>query len=894
MRMKNRIHIAFSYLRYYKKQTAALLLGIILSSALFTCMGSLLESGKKAALENSRKEYGDWHYSVRGDYDWMEEYKKDTGGEGFTIEKTGMKTVRKVLEYPFSIEVVYADDGYMDMMGRKLLEGSYPQDENKIAMDAQTLLNLGLPKQLGTQVQLDGEVFTLCGIFTDMPKKMQTLNKDVKQVFVNDTLDYGQNGSFFYVKFDEKHKVYKQLEAFCKNYGIEYKTVARNNGIAGYAGGEPPAVIWEVIKTGISYKEAGLPYIWGQLNQEGRLTESAILTAAALFGAFIIFSLFQISVVRRMSQYSVMETLGMTDGCRMGLVLCELGAVALAGYPAGCLVGNLAAWRIYDKAGRIFMAGNPAYHITGVRQPSASAALSLPEPGSFMISWHSILWGSLCMAAIIVTISITLIRRMKRLTIRQMAAKEPKKHPSRKIYSRECSNITGILTRRFMFARKGTFMGILLSLSIGSVIFLGSFYVTENTKINNELTFKADDGLGSDIEISIQSDRLTDNIPQTDVQKMEQINGIEILHPVRYLLGELPLNDGRLLWTSYFADIADDEANPPNPVLKEKYNGTAVQTGEDDYALKVNIYGYDDAMLEDMKDYLLDGNINPDQMRKDNSVIVKTLMDGQGNYDGVDIKPGEYINLKTVESPEVPQKALRFQGNREWYQEEKLLVTGLAGRSLAKVDSFIGDEDVIDIIMTNEQMERNFGVRDYRTVSISLKKGAVGDRVSDQLGKITREINRCVLKDYSQQIKEQNLYLAQKMLFFYGIAAVLLGISLLHVMNSLQYLIAARKHEFGILRAMGITDSGFRKMLAKEGFRFGIFTGLTVGAVYLLLQKVLYYFMVHIYLYVKPQAFISWEALVFIILLNIVICAAVMLLSGETILRGGIIEEINE
>ena len=61
-----------------------------------------------------------------------------------------------------------------------------------------------------------------------------------------------------------------------------------------------------------------------------------------------------------------------------------------------------------------------------------------------------------------------------------------------------------------MFARKGTFAGILLSLSVGSILFLGACYVTENTKTNYELTLRADDGLGSDIQVYEQSDRLSD------------------------------------------------------------------------------------------------------------------------------------------------------------------------------------------------------------------------------------------------------------------------------------------------------------------------------------------------------------------------------------------------
>ena len=77
---------------------------------------------------------------------------------------------------------------------------------------------------------------------------------------------------------------------------------------------------------------------------------------------------------------------------------------------------------------------------------------------------------------------------------------------------------------------------------------------------------------------------------------------------------------------------------------------------------KVNIYGYDDAMLEDLNDYLLEGEIDPEQMRADNSVIMKTLMDGQGNYDGIDVKPGDELTLTTISSQDVPQEALRFQG----------------------------------------------------------------------------------------------------------------------------------------------------------------------------------------------------------------------------------------
>ena len=63
--MKQIIRLAWSYLKYYRKQTMALFLGIVLSCALFTGIGSLQKSGNHAARENARTKSGDWHYGLR-------------------------------------------------------------------------------------------------------------------------------------------------------------------------------------------------------------------------------------------------------------------------------------------------------------------------------------------------------------------------------------------------------------------------------------------------------------------------------------------------------------------------------------------------------------------------------------------------------------------------------------------------------------------------------------------------------------------------------------------------------------------------------------------------------------------------------------------------------------
>ena len=893
--MKNTIRLSLAYIRHYKKQAASLFVGIFLAASLLTGIGSLFESGRHAALENARIEYGDWHYNTRGDWSWIEEFKREPEGKGYHLERYGMEKVVKVIEEPFEIQFVYGDEEYLDMMGRTFKEGSYPQKENEIALDLHTLKNLNIPEVLGSEVVLDGETFILSGILTDMPEKLSEFQGEFMQVFVNSTLDYDRNGSFLYLKFDEKSSVYPQAKAFVEKFGIEQDAVARNNGIVGYVGGEAPPEVFQVIKEGLKDPKAGLPYIWGQLNSDGILAERIILLALALFGTFIIYSLFQISVLKRTSQYSVMQTLGMTDARTFSVLLTELCMIFLVGYPAGCVAGNGAAALIYQKAGRIFITQNQTYHTGDNGGNLKYAAVNLPDAGKFQVNLDVMLGGAVFFILVLTIISVLLIRRMRKLTIRQMIAKDTGKAPwKRRIYSIRHSNLTGILTRKFMFSRKGTFIGILLSLSVGSIIFLGAAYVTENTQKNNELTFKADDGLGSDIQVYEDSDQIGDVIPEETIAQIEKTDGLKAVHPVRYLLGEVPFPDGTFTWKEFFAELSGDETWKPDAELMEKYNGMAVQTGEDDYAIKVNIYGYDDEMLKELDSYLLEGGIEPDQMRRENSVILKTLMDGQGNYDGVKVKPGDDIKVKTISSQDVPQEALKFLGSGEWYQEKTLEVAAVTSRQLAKVDTYIGDGDnaSIDIIMTNEQMKENFGVAGYQTVSITLKEGADSDKIAEELKNITEGIHKCTIKDYSRQIEAQNFYLKQKMMFFYGIAFVLFGISILHIMNSMQYLVAYRKHEFGIMRAMGITDRGFLKMLAKEGLRYGIYSSLLVVVLYFFVQKALYYFMVHVYLYLHPGTWVSWTALAAVILLNMLVCIAATLASGKKILKEEIIEVI--
>ena len=108
------------------------------------------------------------------------------------------------------------------------------------------------------------------------------------------------------------------------------------------------------------------------------------------------------------------------------------------------------------------------------------------------------------------------------------------------------------------------------------------------------------------------------------------------------------------------------------------------------------------------------------------------------------------------------------------------------------------------------------------TINASPAEDAEAGKVSGQILQIIRDVPKAVLVDYSAAIRTQKNYLRQQQIFFSGIAIILLVISLFHIVNSMNHTILARRREYGIIRAMGITDIGFYKMILQTGILYGL------------------------------------------------------------------------
>ena len=76
-------------MRYYKSQTVAIFMSILLTASLLSGISSLIYSSQKSDLANSKTIYGDWHYYVETDKELFESVQSGEQGEGYFLEQCG-------------------------------------------------------------------------------------------------------------------------------------------------------------------------------------------------------------------------------------------------------------------------------------------------------------------------------------------------------------------------------------------------------------------------------------------------------------------------------------------------------------------------------------------------------------------------------------------------------------------------------------------------------------------------------------------------------------------------------------------------------------------------------------------------------------------------------------
>lgn len=876
------LKLAWNYMRYYKSQTLAIFASILLTAALLSGISSLIYSSQKSDLANSKTIYGDWHYYAKTDHAVYESVQSGEQGEGYTLEKCGKMEIKDVVSEEFFICFIHTDEAYRQMAHRDLLEGTFPEKENEIATDGFVLSNLGFSGHPGDSLRIGEKDYIVTGVL----ESEWAASSGEMEVFVSDSFIGRESQTFLYLGFDESKKLYTQLDAFLQEYKISSEAVVGNDKVIQYLGGEAPSSIYEIVKFGLTDEEGNFTYIVLKLQSDYNFAYYGMILLLCLFSLFVVYSVFSISVSKRTSEYGILQTLGISEKQIGGTLILELWMLLIVGYPLGCFLGNRVLSLVYQNFSGVF--GREALSVSDQTLAEGTNAIQ------FYLSWDAMLFGFIFLLLSLAFVAFVVIRSLRKHSLKAVMSGDTSFAKKRKIYALRPVNMAGVVVRKFMFANKRKVLGILFSLSLGGCIFLCTAYMVENLKVHAELSLMSDDGLGSEYRISLKSDSLKDTIPGKVTEKIKNMPETSDVYATKYTMGELRLSGNEFLaeedWKDYF------EYQNQEPYFIQRYNGICNQQNDGTYRIKYNVYGYDEAMMEQLNDFILEGEIWPEEIKNGNQVIVTANMDGQGNYYFYGKKPGDKITLRVPKPENYTDERLKFQSGEENYLEKEFEIAAIVKRPLAQEQNFLNIEvwtNAQSVIMTNEQMEENFGIRDYSFIHASPAEGAEAERVSNQLLQVIRDVPKAVLQDYTSAIETQKNYLSQQQIFFSSIAVILLVISLFHIVNSMNYTILSRRREYGIIRAMGITDNGFYKMMLQTGVLYGLLTDVFLFLLYnLVLRRVMDYYMAHVLQFLHLTSNVPNLVLLGILVLNVGIAVAAVMFPAWKMLKSNIIDEV--
>lgn len=876
------LKLAWKYMRYYKSQTLAIFVSVLLTASLLSGISSLIYSSQKSDLANRKTIYGDWHYYVETDKETYVSVQSGDKGDGYDLEQCGKMEIRDVVSEEFLITFIHADETYRQMAHRELLEGTFPEKENEIAADGYVLSNLGFSGNPGDSLRIGEKDYVVTGVL----KSEWAASSSEMEVFVSDSFVGRGSQTFLYLKFDEDKKLYRQLDAFLQEHRISSEAVVGNDEVTQYLGGEKPQSFYDTVKFGLTSEEGNFTYIVLQLQSDYNLAYYGMILLLCLFSLFIVYSVFNISVSKRTSEYAMLQTLGVSEQQIGGTLLLELWILFLVGYPLGCLLGNGMLSLVYQRFSGVF--GEQVLSVADQTLAEGSGGIQ------FYLSWGAMVFGFVFLLISFALIAFLVVRSMRKQSLKEGMSGDLSFTKRRKIYALRHVNMAGVVVRKFMFANRRKVVGILLSLSIGGCIFLCTTYMVENLKVHAELSLKSDDGLSSEYRIGLKSNSLEDTIPESVADQIKSMPETNQVYATKYTLGEIQLTKGEFLaderWKDFF------QYQNEEPYFIQRYAGICNQQEDGTYRIKYDVYGYDEAMMEQLRDYVLEGEILPETIKKENQVIVTANMDGQGNYYFYGKKPGDTITLRVPKPEAYTDDLLKFQSEEENYIEKEFVIVAIVSRPLAQEQDFLNTEvweNAQSIIMTNEQMKENFGITNYSFIHASPAEGAETASVSNQLLQTIRDVPKAVLQDYTSAIETQRNYLNQQQIFFSSIAVILLIISLFHIMNSMNHTILARRKEYGIMRAMGITDSGFYKMILQTGILYGLLADALIFVCYhYIFRRVMDYYMAHVVQFLHVTSTVPNMVLAGIMVLNVVLAIVAVMIPARKMIRENIISEI--
>ena len=802
--------LTLRYLKQNKRRTLVTIIGIILATALICGIGNICTSFMDYQMRDEIQSSGSFYATFTDiDKEKASVITKSSGVSEYGYKKN-LGSVILDKKNSTSLDINVFDKNTINSFQITLKKGSYPKNESELIV-TQDLLNKW-NKKIGDKITLNlGEL-----IYDDMGMISKLKNPQKTTFKIVGTLDKALYNSKFAIagfdinsvdkneKFDvsictkNPKDIYKTAISIGKNIGLVQKDNPKDES---YNYDEQANLYFKDIE----YNEGLLRLLGASSYSNINITLLLIvgLVASLVIIATIatIYNSFSIAISERKKQFAILNSIGATKSQIMKFVFLEGFLVSIVGIPIGLLSGTVAIDIVFKVIKTFFKTS--MFGELDLRVVFSPIVLIL----STLVILLTIFISALIPAINAAKISpLEAIKNSSNLKVGKIKSSKLVK----KIFKTE-----GELAYKNLRRNKGKFRITLFSLVISIVIFISFNGFVDMFVEANQINYGS---ITNDLTL-YENNLLTKEEVQKTIDELKKINGLK----------DVAIDKG------YNLNVHVDEKNINKDLRESLKQSHYVDMDNSTYNFinsRLYIPGY--FSISNIK--LSEGKFDRKTAKAENGVILVRY-----SYQESLAKKGKVVlsNYKVGDTLNCTITSYDSDG-KESEKEVKLKILAITDEILTGNNQY---PETSFGVVAYDDLIHSLGIKDDESSS-NLYYVATNQEKStrDEVKKVAEENNLSVMDSIDEAQKLEQTMNVMK-IFVYGFIVVISLVSVTNIINTISTNINLRKREFAVIKSIGVTPQGFKKMIYMESILYGILSllyGIPIGiCMNVLMNKIL-------------------------------------------------------
>lgn len=777
--MKVSFKLAVSYLKSQKGKSLALITSISLAVMLIFTLNVIPETKSEINIKEAYKNFSDYHAeynnlsdNVSSQLEKDEEIKAiyDVINMGSIVDKNGV-----------SIQLNSYNENFVNAYGYKLINGTYPKNDNEIVLEEKALKEMQLDNKLNQKID-----FTVVKHYVDNKGANQIYSKKKKFKLVGIV----QKPEAYYKSYDEGNEYYnvKGFTYFTSNQNIIPKKFITHSGILKFNTKNPSmSKANEIIE---KYKlDGGDLIINTQLSSaldDYEMSKNTTFSRnnkliPTLSAAIVIFNIFNIILIDMTKQIGILRSIGMKKkNVRLMILIQSLIVLILGlvlGFALGYVISLIGISSIYESQKNIY-----------ISKESVMEPLKLT---SFAV----------LISCIFYTYKGSKISPMEAIRDVNNNTKKGKDKFYHKLI-RKIFGLTGEMAFKNVWRNKSRTILSVLSISLAGSLFIGKMVIFNNDEENSGNTSMSVMAMGDTDAI------LEPNIYNTDeaycsfnssfINKIYKIDNIKEVYPSMNL-------------TAYLKTGLNNISDDVKPFL-------SLEGNKNNLEIITEVKGYNKDFIRSLDKYIEKGSNIYEKKKEDYpralvSNYFYSPVEGTDNVKVLNkIKEGDIIDIKIVVN----------NNDKMEYKNIKVKVSGLLNKDYV-VTQDGGSGCLAQVILNEDDLKDITNIKDYNKISIKLEQGKDEEvnKVLDELAKdssFKKVESKYKYKNYFSEQSERN-----KKEVLVSVILTLI-ISSINIICIIKTNIILRMKELATLRAIGMSMKNIKKMIVKESMIYALFS----------------------------------------------------------------------